>query len=276
MGRSALRPVQFGPAEIRRFGLPAQQQRRIGKVHNGPARRDETELGVFGQIGTGCAQRLLQRRAVQAVIPPWFGSHQAHPCRQFGGVPRHFAAAGDDAPEHDGADDERQRGRERHDFRRRAERIGLHLTDRLAAQLSAGGVDVGPVFLAHLALHVQFPEDLHERRDAAGRRAGELRAGHGIVGDQVHVDLQVREQRRQLVGAVRRVVDVFEHDVLDGEAHAGLLLPVSERAEHGAEREAVVHGHDARPEFVVGRVQRQAQVDVQPFVGEAADALGDA
>src|SRR5438045_7652593 len=96
--------------------------------------------------------------------------------------------------------------------------------DAARGELAAGGVDVAPARAAHEGADALGFEHGLEGRDAFLRRGAVGQLVRRVVRDEVDFGAQAMavEKTREAARVFVRVVDTVEHDVLEGEALAGL------------------------------------------------------
>ncbi len=143
-----------------------------------------------------------------------------------------------------------------------------------AAQLAAGGIDVGAVFLADDAVDVVLFEDIIERQNILFGAALVFDVfGNRIVRDQVHVGkvTLILQQGNQFVRLLRSVVHARDHDVFESDAAVCLFQILVDGGHDFLQRVFAVDAHHAAADFIVRRVQGQSQVDLQPVFREFAD-----
>ena len=90
----------------------------------------------------------------------------------------------------------------------------------------------------------------------------------GVERDQIDVAQPTAQQPGQVVGERVGVVDAGHQRVLEADPTAGQLDIIVGRVEDLGDRPAAVDRHQARPQLVVRRVQRDGQPDLQALVGQ--------
>ena len=86
------------------------------------------------------------------------------------------------------------------------------------AEQAASGVDVGTFGVSDGSGEAAFVEHLREVLYAARRGSGVRRVGYGVIGYDVDTARQAAQQETQLVGMARRIVEVVEEGVFEGQS----------------------------------------------------------
>lgn len=140
--------------------------------------------------------------------------------------------------------------------------------------MAAGGVDVVALFAAEGDGDAGAAEDVGEFFLAGGGRTFPREAGHGVVGDEVDVSVEVEGDVAEFFCLVERVVYVLDEDEFEGD-HAAVFIGESlDRGEELGEGVGLVDGHDLFADLVGGAVEGEGEADAEGFVGEAED-FGD-
>ena len=149
-----------------------------------------------------------------------------------------------------------------------------------AAELAAGGVDVGAAGAAEVGDEFVLAED---RGEGFGGVVGgglvgvalQAEAG-GVVAEEVHMHAACANDGGERAGVVGRIVYAAEEAILDRDGAAAAGLKAVGGGEDVGDRETFAHREELGARGVVGSVERDGEVDVETGGGEGVDAGDDA
>ena len=130
-------------------------------------------------------------------------------------------------------------------------------------QLAAGGVDVaaqGPADRsADAAVLQNFLEPLH-RRLGAGHQGAFL---HPVQGDKIHMGREALQPPQQLLGIVGGVVHPVDHGIFKGNPPGSSRIVPAAGGKQRLHIVCLIHGHNAVPNFIIGRMEGHGQRQLQ-------------
>ena len=143
-----------------------------------------------------------------------------------------------------------------------AQRFLQFLARRL--QLAAGRHDVAPARTAYGGRKAGGEQAVGKALDGIPIAADVLAARPGVEGDQVDLRRDSLEQSGELLRLGQGIVDILQHDILEGDAPrvVGTWVAAAGGQQLG-QWILLVEGHDAVAQLVGHRVQRNRQVDAE-------------
>ena len=149
--------------------------------------------------------------------------------------------------------------------------IGDFFTFRLQPQLPAGRVDVVAFLAPQRGGDIVRPENCEKIFLPVARWSRPLEAGHGIIGNKIHLGRQSPRVARKHVRLLVRIVYVCDENVLKRDP----LLPACRVVVAGLEQCCdivfAIHRHDLIAHLIGGGVQGNREADLQRLVRELAD-----
>ena len=142
--------------------------------------------------------------------------------------------------------------------------------------MTTGSVYVFAAAAAEAGVDAVLFEVLHELLDGVFFGFGEEGLVDRIIFNNVdEIGGDLAEDLHQFVGVLFAIVEVLEEDVFEGDLVAGLLIEMIQGFDEGFEIVGFVDGHDLVALFVIGRVQRDGELEFNLVVAELADHLSD-